>query len=30
MELLLTAICAVLSGADNWAAVALWGRAKLD
>lgn len=30
MELLLTAICAVLSGADNWAAVALWGRAKRD
>ena len=29
-ELLLTAICAVLSGADTWAAVALWGRAKLD
>jgi len=28
-ELLLTAICAVLSGADSWAAVALWGRAKL-
>jgi len=30
MERLLTAICAVLSGADNGAAVALWGRAKLD
>lgn len=30
MELLLTAICAVLSGADGWAGVALWGRAKLD
>ncbi len=29
-ELLLTAVCAVLSGADGWAAVALWGRAKLD
>ena len=29
MELLLTAICAVLSGADGWAGVALWGRAKL-
>jgi predicted transposase YbfD/YdcC len=28
-ELLLTTICAVLSGADSWAAVALWGRAKL-
>lgn len=28
-ELLLTAVCAVLSGADSWAAVALWGRAKL-
>jgi len=28
-ELLLTAICAVLSGADTWVAVALWGRAKL-
>src|SRR5512136_851710 len=30
MELLLTAISAVLSGADGWAGVALWGRAKLD
>ena len=30
MELLLTAIGAVRSGADNWAAVALWGRAKLE
>lgn len=30
IELLLTAICAVLSGADSWAAVAVWGRAKLD
>lgn len=30
MELLLTAICAVLSGADTWTAVVLWGRAKLD
>jgi predicted transposase YbfD/YdcC len=29
LELLLTAICAVLSGADTWVAVALWGRAKL-
>ena len=29
MELLLTAICAVVSGADGWAGVALWGRAKL-
>jgi hypothetical protein len=29
-ELLLTAVCAVLSGADGWAAVAVWGRAKLD
>ncbi|SMF94177.1 Predicted transposase YbfD/YdcC associated with H repeats [Methylomagnum ishizawai] len=28
-ELLLVAVCAVLSGADGWAAVALWGRAKL-
>jgi predicted transposase YbfD/YdcC len=28
-ELLLTTICAVLSGADSWAAVALRGRAKL-
>jgi predicted transposase YbfD/YdcC len=28
-ELLLTAVCAVLSGADTWTAVALWGRAKL-
>jgi predicted transposase YbfD/YdcC len=30
VELLLTAMCAVLSGADTWVAVALWGRAKLD
>ena len=30
MELLLTAISAVLSGADTWVSVALWGRAKLD
>jgi hypothetical protein len=29
-ELLLTAACAVLSGADGWAAVALRGQAKLD
>ena len=29
-ELLLTAVCAVLSGADGWAGVALWGQAKLD
>lgn len=28
-ELLLTAVCAVLSGADGWVAVAAWGRAKL-
>ena len=26
----LTALCAVLSGADSWVAVAAWGRAKLD
>lgn len=30
MELLLTAICAVLSGADSWVNVALWGQAKLS
>lgn len=30
LEMLLTAICAVLSGADTWVAVALWGQAKLD
>ena len=29
-EMLLVAICAVLSGADGWAAVALWGQAKLS
>jgi len=29
-ELLLTAISAILSGADTWVSVALWGRAKLD
>ncbi len=28
-EILLVAVCAVLSGADGWAGVALWGRAKL-
>ena len=28
-EILLVAVCAVLSGADGWAAVALWGRARL-
>ncbi len=28
-ELLLVALCAVLSGADGWAGVAVWGRAKL-
>lgn len=30
MELLLTAICAVLSGADSWVSVVVWGQAKLD
>ena len=30
LELLLTAIGAVLSGADTWVAVSVWGRAKLD
>jgi hypothetical protein len=29
-ELLLTAISAILSVADTWVSVALWGRAKLD
>ena len=29
-ELLLTAICGVLCGADGWAGVALWGKAKLE
>ena len=29
-ELLLAALCAVLSGADGWASVALWGQVKLD
>lgn len=29
-ELLLVAICAVLSGADGWTDVAMWGRAKLS
>jgi predicted transposase YbfD/YdcC len=28
-ELLLVAICGILSGADGWAGVALWGRTKL-
>jgi predicted transposase YbfD/YdcC len=30
MELLLTAICGVLCGADTWTGVALWGEAKLS
>lgn len=30
LELLLTAIGAIISGADNWVAVTVWGRAKLD
>jgi predicted transposase YbfD/YdcC len=29
-ELLLVAVCAILSGADNWVDVADWGRAKLE
>lgn len=29
-ELLLTALCAILSGADNWVDVADWGREKLE
>jgi len=29
-ELLLVAICGVLSGADGWAGIALWGQAKLS
>lgn len=29
-EMLLTALCAVISGADDWVSVALWGREKLD
>ena len=29
LELLLTAIGAILSGADTWVAVSIWGRAKL-
>lgn len=28
--LLLTALCAVTSGADDWVSVALWGEEKLD
>lgn len=30
MELLLTAICGVLCGADSWTGVALWGQARLS
>ena len=30
LELLLTAIGAILSGADTWVAVSVWGRAKLN
>ena len=29
-EMLLVAICGILSGADGWAGVALWGHTKLD
>ena len=29
-EILLVAICGILSGADGWASVALWGQVKLD
>ena len=29
-EILLVAVCAVLSGADGWASVALWGQTKLE
>jgi len=29
-EILLLAICGILSGADGWVSVALWGRTKLD
>ena len=29
-EMLLVAICGILSGADGWASVALWGQAKLE
>ena len=28
-EMLLVAICGILSGADGWAGVALWGQTKL-
>jgi hypothetical protein len=28
-EILLVAICGILSGADGWAGVALWGQTKL-
>ena len=30
MELLLTAVCGVLCGADSWTGLALWGQAKLS
>jgi predicted transposase YbfD/YdcC len=30
VELLLTALCAIASGADDWVGVALWGREKLE
>ena len=29
-EILLVAICGILSGADGWTSVALWGQTKLD
>ena len=29
-EILLVAICGILSGADGWASVALWGQVKLE
>ena len=29
-EMLVVAIAAILSGADSWVAISLWGEAKLD
>ena len=29
-EMLVVALCAILSGADNWVAIQTWGEAKLD
>ncbi|KVB94720.1 transposase family protein [Burkholderia cepacia] len=29
-EILMVALCAILSGADSWVAIRIWGESKLD